>query len=69
MVKPMRYREIEAALLRNGCRWTDSKGDHVKWYCPCGRHSVPVDTARTISPGVVRDIIKKLACLPEGWLQ
>ena len=25
--------------------------------------------ARIVSPGVVRDTIKKLSCLPEGWLQ
>lgn len=24
--------------------------------------------ARIVSPGAVRDTIKKLACLPEGWL-
>jgi hypothetical protein len=24
---------------------------------------------RIVSPGVVRDAIAKLACLPEGWLQ
>ncbi len=25
--------------------------------------------ARIVSPGVVRDAVKKLVCLPEGWLQ
>jgi len=25
--------------------------------------------SRVVSPGVVRDTIKKLACLPGGWLQ
>jgi hypothetical protein len=25
--------------------------------------------ARVVSPGVVRDATRKLACLPEGWLQ
>ena len=24
---------------------------------------------RIVSPGVVRDTIAKLACLPKGWLQ
>jgi hypothetical protein len=24
--------------------------------------------ARVVSPGVVQDIVTKLACLPEGWL-
>jgi len=25
--------------------------------------------ARAVSPGVVSDIVTKLACLPEGWLR
>jgi hypothetical protein len=25
--------------------------------------------ARVVSAGVVRDTIKKLACLPKGWLE
>jgi hypothetical protein len=29
--------------------------------------AVIVET-RIVSPGVVRDTISKLACLPEGWL-
>ena len=28
-----------------------------------------VNSASIVSPGVVGDIIKKLACLNEGWLQ
>jgi hypothetical protein len=44
-------------------------GDHQKWYCPCGRHIAVIVEARIVSPGVVRDTIKKLACLPEGWLR
>jgi hypothetical protein len=31
-------------------------------------HDVAVET-RIVSPGVVRDTVRKLACLPEGWLQ
>lgn len=69
MVKPMRYRDIQKALLANGCTWRQAKGDHEMWYCPCGQHMVAVDTARMVSPGVVRGIIRSLTCLPEGWLQ
>jgi predicted RNA binding protein YcfA (HicA-like mRNA interferase family) len=65
----MKYRDVKRALIDQGCTEKDSRGDHVKWFCPCGHHSVPVDTARETSQGVIRDIIKKLACLPEGWLQ
>ena len=28
-----------------------------------------VASRKNASPGVVADVIKKLACLPEGWLQ
>lgn len=69
MVKSMTYREIQKALLAHECKWKPGKGDHVKWYCPCGQHMAVATTARTVSPGVVADLIQKLACLPEGWLQ
>ena len=69
MVKAMRYRDLARALLSNGCTPKEGKGDHQKWYCPCGKHVAVVVESRTVSPGVVRDTIAKLACLPEGWLQ
>jgi hypothetical protein len=52
-----------------GCTPKQGKGDHEKWFCPCGQHIAVVTQARTVSPGVVDDTIKKLACLPKGWLQ
>jgi hypothetical protein len=69
MVKAMRYRDIKRALQANGCTSRQGKGDHEVWYCPCGQHMAVVTQARIVSPGVVADAIKKLACLPEGWLQ
>lgn len=65
----MKYRDIERALLAHGCTWRQGKGDHVIWYCPCGSHIAVAVQARTVSAGVVADLISKLACLPEGWLQ
>jgi hypothetical protein len=41
----------------------------VVWYCPCGKHTAVAVTSRLVSPGVVRDVVAKLACLPEGWLR
>lgn len=55
--------------MSNGCTSREGKGDHINWYCPCGEHMAVVTEARIVSPGVVRDTIAKLACLPEGWLQ
>jgi hypothetical protein len=46
----MRYRDVERALLANGCKWQQGKGDHEKWYCPCGRHIAVVTQARTSHP-------------------
>jgi hypothetical protein len=69
MPKEMRYREVRAALLAQGCTSRPGKGDHEVWYCPCGEHIAVVTTGGRISPGVVGDVIKKLACLAKGWLQ
>lgn len=69
MPKAMKYRLVEAALLDQGCTWRQGKGDHVKWYCPCGQHIAVVVAGGTVSPGVIGDTIKKLECLPKGWLQ
>lgn len=69
MAKAMKYRDVRAALLAQDCTPKQGKGDHEKWYCPCGGHIAVVTQSRTVSPGVVADTIKKLACLPNGWLQ
>jgi hypothetical protein len=69
MPKPMKYREIRKALVAARCSNRNAKGDHEVWYCPCGKHMAVVVTARVVSAGVVGDMIKKLACLEEGWLQ
>lgn len=65
----VRYRLLERALLRQGCTWRAAKGDHVAWYCPCGAHMAVAVKSRVVSPGVVRDVVSKLVCLPEGWLR
>lgn len=45
------------------------KGDHEKWHCPCGEHMTVITQTREVSPGLVRQAIDRLSCLPEGWLQ
>ena len=69
MTTPMKHRDIHRALLAHGCRMRQGKGSHEKWLCRCGRHIAIVPNHPQVSPGVVADIIMKLACLPEGWLQ
>ena len=69
MVKAMRIRALEAALRRHGCHITSEDGPHTKWVCPCGEHTANIPRHREISPGVVRDMIRRMVCLPEGWLR
>lgn len=69
MVKGMKRREIETALREQQCRPLRNKGGHEVWGCPCGQHRFALPNHTVTSPGVVRDAVRKLACLPEGWLQ
>ena len=69
MAKAIRYRTLERKLRKLGCTSRVGKGDHAVWYCPCGKHTAVTINSRLVSPGVVRDLVAKLACLPEGWLR
>jgi hypothetical protein len=68
MPKEMKRRKVIRALRKNGCTEEDGT-KHAKWVCPCGQHSANIPRHGDISPGVVGDTIKRMACLPEGWLQ
>jgi hypothetical protein len=63
----MQYRIVERRLQAQGCTWKPGKGDHIKWFCPCGKH-IAVLTRGVVSAGVVADTVEKLSCLPKGWL-
>jgi predicted RNA binding protein YcfA (HicA-like mRNA interferase family) len=65
----MKRREVERALRVQGCNIKSERGPHVKFVCPCGQHSANIPRHSVISPGVVADIVKRMQCLPEGWLQ
>lgn len=65
----MKRRDVESALRQHGCSTIRQTGDHEVFGCPCGQHIFPLPRHRIISPGVVRDGMKRLACLPKGWLQ
>jgi hypothetical protein len=67
----MKRRDVLKAFRASGVSFKrEGKGDHDVWECDCGEHheAVLADT-REISPGVIRDTIRRLSCLPEGWLQ
>jgi hypothetical protein len=69
MVKALRRRDIERSMRAVGCWVKSTTGNHAKWICPCGKHSANIPGHATISPGVVASTLKRLACLPEGWLK
>ena len=68
MAKAMRKRDLVKALEACGCTMKQGKGDHEKWYCPCGKHMTVITDTRDISPGLVRQALDRMECLPEGWL-
>lgn len=69
MTKPMRRRDVVAALLANGCRSLRNSGGHEVYGCPCGKHKAPLPRHNEITAGVIDSIRKMLPCLPKGWLQ
>jgi predicted RNA binding protein YcfA (HicA-like mRNA interferase family) len=69
MVKEMKRREVERKLSKQGCVVLSEDGIHTKWGCPCGEHTAAIPRHREISPGVIRNTIRDLECLPKGWLQ
>jgi hypothetical protein len=69
MATAMSLRAVNRALRRAGCSVKATTGNHVKWVCPCGQHSANIPRHVTVSVGVVASTIKRMACLPGGWLQ
>ncbi len=68
MVKAISYRDLAKALAVAGCTAKPGKGDHEKWYCPCGQHMTVLTKPGIVSPGLVRQAVQRLSCLPKGWL-
>jgi hypothetical protein len=43
MVKPMKRRDVNRALRRNGCAIKNDKGRHTTWVCDCdGQHTADI---------------------------
>jgi len=68
MVKAISYRDLAKALSAAGCTAKQGKGDHEKWFCPCGQHMTVITKPGIVSPGLVRQAVQRLSCLPKGWL-
>lgn len=69
MTKAMKTREVQARLKKYGCVVLNDEGPHTTWGCPCGQHKAYIPRHREVSPGVIRDTIKRMECLKKGWLQ
>jgi predicted RNA binding protein YcfA (HicA-like mRNA interferase family) len=69
MVQGMKRSQLERQLRHHGCTLASQHGPHDKWRCPCGQHSANIPRHREVSAGVIRDTVRRLACLPEGWWQ
>lgn len=69
MAKPMTRRNVNKALSKQGCTVKNDTGPHTTWACPCGQHTADIPRHNDISPGVIRDTMKRMTCLPKGWLQ
>lgn len=71
MVKAMKRRDMLKSFAANGVLFKrQGKGDHDVWECSCGQdHQAVLTDTHEISPGLVRQAIQNLSCLPKGWLQ
>jgi len=69
VTKAMRRRDVERTLRSQGCNVKSDQGPHVKWVCPCSQHSAHIPRHAVISPGAIADTVKRMQCLPKGWLQ
>jgi hypothetical protein len=65
----MKLRDLVRRLAALGCTIKSNAGSHTKWICPCGQHQANIPRHTMVSPGVVADTAKKLACLPKGWIK
>ena len=68
-MKPRSLQEVKKRLRKYGCSVVSDDGAHTKWGCPCKEQSANVPRHTVLSPGVVRDVGNRMACLPKGWLQ
>ena len=70
LMKPMKTREVLAALTQAGCTELRRRGRHRVYLCPCGLHRVPLPGSHgEVSAGVLTSLVRQLPCLPEGWLR
>ena len=62
----MKLRAVERTLAASGCGIKSDKGPTPSGVSPCGHHSANIPRHTIVSPGVVADTIRRLACLSQG---
>lgn len=67
MVKEVKQHEIERFLAAAGWRLARTKGGHNVWISPDGTQRLPIPRHGTVSPGVVRQVIRALPDAPKEW--
>jgi len=66
LVKEIKQRDVERVLAANGWILLRTKGGHNVWKSADGE-SLAIPTHGTVSPGVVRQVIKKVEDTPTSW--
>jgi len=69
VAKAMKTRDVIRKLRKSRCSIKNDNGPHTTWLCPCGRHTADIPRHTIVSPGVIRDTVSRMTCLPKGWLQ
>lgn len=66
-MKEIKRKEAEAELSKAGWIVIRQTGKHDVWASPDRTATVAVPRHKTVSPGVVRQIAKRLPTTPNGW--
>ena len=64
--KEVKQREVERVLAANGWVLLRTKGGHNVWKS-AGGETLAIPTHGMVSPGVVRQVIKKVPEAPASW--
>lgn len=67
MVREVKQRDVERFLADRDWKLLRTKGGHNVWGSPDGTDSIAIPTHGRVSPGVVRQVIKKLPDAPASW--
>ncbi|PFG30626.1 type II toxin-antitoxin system HicA family toxin [Paramicrobacterium agarici] len=67
MVRAVKYREVRKFLEESGWVQIRTTGSHTHWQGPDGNGRLSVPRHRTVSPGVIRQIITVIPEYPKSW--